>query len=141
MIERNAGAAALSAASNTACGVHLGRRGRGEATATLMGDAVNIAARLEGIAAPGAVASIRGRLSPGQGAARSGGERSRPQMQLKNIAEPVRVYSLEVGVPRDTKPPTQVDAAAPGKSSPRLALPTKPSIAVLAFRNMSGEPE
>ena len=34
-----------------------------------------------------------------------------------------------------------MDAAAPGKSSPRLALPKKPSIAVLAFRNMSGEPE
>jgi TolB-like protein len=63
------------------------------------------------------------------------------QIQLKNIVEPVRAYSLEVGVPSDTKAPTQVDAAAPEKSSLRLALPAKPSIAVLAFQNMSGEPE
>src|SRR5271166_3728894 len=54
--------------------------------------------------------------------------------QLKNIAEPIRAYALQVGVaaqPRSTPPP---EAA-------RLALPDKPSIAVLPFQNMSGDLE
>ena len=104
------------------------------------GDAVNIATRLEGIAKAGTVClsedayrQVRARLDLAV--------RDLGQIQLKNIVEPVRAYSLEVGVPSDTKAPTQVDAAAPEKSSLRLALPAKPSIAVLAFQNMSGEPE
>jgi TolB-like protein len=55
-------------------------------------------------------------------------------VQLKNIAEPVRVYSLEVSVLAGMKP-------APEKVSMLLALPVKPSIAVLPFHNMSGDPE
>jgi adenylate cyclase len=61
-------------------------------------------------------------------------------MLLKNIAEPVRVYSLEVGVPTSTEPASQAKPAAP-ESSVRLALPDRPSIAVLPFQNMSGDPE
>ena len=49
------------------------------------------------------------------------------EQQLKNIARPVRIYRV------------RFDAA--GKSSPTLPLPSKPSIAVLAFQNMSGDPE
>jgi adenylate cyclase len=56
--------------------------------------------------------------------------------QLKNIAEPVRAYSLEVGAPARAKP-----APEPKKPAPGLALPDKPSIAVLPFQNMSGDPE
>ena len=48
------------------------------------------------------------------------------EQQLKNIAQPVRVYSVSP------------DAAPEG---PVLALPDKPSIAVLPFTNMSGDPE
>jgi adenylate cyclase len=57
--------------------------------------------------------------------------------QLKNIAEPVRVYSLQVGVAAERKP----SAAAPEKLSERPAPATQHSIAVLAFNNMSGDPE
>ena len=50
------------------------------------------------------------------------------QKQLKNIAEPIRVYSVRVEVLTQSSPPT-----------PRLALPDKPSIAVLPFQNLSDE--
>jgi adenylate cyclase len=56
--------------------------------------------------------------------------------QLKNIREPIRVYSLEVGAAE-----TQSEPVSLQKSSIQLALPDKPSIAVLAFQNMSGDPE
>jgi TolB-like protein/Flp pilus assembly protein TadD len=93
----------------------------------LLGDGVNVAARLEGIAEPGAIClsgdayrQVRGKVDL---VVRDLGEQ-----RLKNIAEPVRVYrvSLEEGV---------------RKSSPALTLPDKPSIAVLPFQNMSGDPE
>jgi adenylate cyclase len=65
----------------------------------------------------------------------------RGAVQLKNIADPVRVYSLKVGVPAQAKPAAPAERAVPEKPSPRLALSDKPSIAVLAFQNMSGDPE
>jgi adenylate cyclase len=61
--------------------------------------------------------------------------------QLKNIAEPVRVYSLEVGVPPQPKPAPKTNATTQEKPSAPLTLPDKPSIAVLAFQNISGDPE
>ena len=62
------------------------------------------------------------------------GSWSRPQpVELKNIAEPIRAYSLEVGKPMQAKP---APAAAPEKSAPpRL------SIVVLPFVNIGGDPE
>ena len=62
-------------------------------------------------------------------------------MQLKNIADPVRVYSLQVGVPAQAKPAAPAEPVVPEKPSPQLALPDKPSIAVLPFVNMSGDAE
>jgi hypothetical protein len=59
--------------------------------------------------------------------------------QLKNIAEPVRVYSLEVSGPAPVKHSPQVEPTTPEPSA-RLALPEKPSIAVLAIQNMSDDP-
>ena len=53
----------------------------------------------------------------------------------------MRVYSLQVGVPPRPSPRHQREPAVPEKPSPQLALPDKPSIAVLPFQNMSGDPE
>jgi len=112
-------------------GIHLGDVVE-ESDGDLMGDGVNIAARLEGIAEPGAIClsedayrQVRGRLDLGV--------TDLGPTQLKNIAEPIRVYSLDVGVPAQTKP---APAPAPEKSAPpRL------SIVVLPFANIGGDPE
>jgi adenylate cyclase len=95
------------------------------------GDGVNVAARLEGIAEPGEICisgtvrdHIGGRLDL---ALDDLGDRS-----LKNIARAIRVYRVRASnAPNRTPKPT----------SPALALPDKPSIAVLPFQNMSGDPE
>ena len=82
-----------------------------ESDGDLMGDGVNIAARLEGIAKPGTIClsedayrQVKGRLDLTV--------RDLGPTQLKNIAEPVRVYSLEVGKPAITKP-TKAVASKP----------------------------
>src|SRR5262249_18341894 len=68
------------------------------------------------------------------------------EQELKNIARPIRVYRVRAGSPLPSPPPhagegsarsTRVGAA----ESPGLPLPDKPSIAVLPFANMSGDPE
>ena len=74
-----------------------------------MGDGVNIAARLEGIADPGAIClsedayrQVKGRLDLAV--------HDLGPTQLKNIAEPIRVYSLEVGKPMQAKPASDPSA-------------------------------
>src|SRR5271156_6000104 len=83
-------------------GIHLGDVVE-ENDGDLMGDGVNIAARLEGIAEPGAIClsddayrQVKGRLDL---AVTDLGPK-----ELKNIVEPVRAYSLEVGKPAVAKP-------------------------------------
>ena len=83
-------------------GIHLGDVVE-ESDGDLMGDGVNIAARLEGIAAPGAIClsedayrQVKGRLDL---AVSDLGHK-----ELKNIAEPIRVYSLDVGQPTRANP-------------------------------------
>jgi TolB-like protein len=108
-------------------GIHVGDVVE-EADGDLMGDGVNIAARLEGVAQPGTIClseqaywQVKGRLDlkvTDLGAT-----------QLKNIAEPIRVYSLEVGQSVDARP-----APAP-MAPPRLSL------VVLPFANIGGDPE
>ena len=86
-----------------------------------MGDGVNIAARLEGIAQPGAIClsedayrQVSGRLD--MAVADLG------LTQLKNIERPIRVYSLQVGVPAEAKPPaeTKPPEKPPGSRSRSL---------------------
>src|SRR5277367_6630572 len=92
-------------------GIHVGDVVE-ESDGDLMGDGVNIAARLEGIAAPGAIClseqayrQVKGRLDLAV--------TDLGPTQLKNIVEPIRVYSLDVGKPAQTKTPpmTQGDSA------------------------------
>ena len=121
-------------------GIHLGDVVE-ESDGDLMGDGVNIAARLEGIAKPGAIClsedayrQVKARLDLAVS--------DLGPTQLKNIAEPIRTYnySVEVGKPAQAKPTTQAEPTPPEKSSQRLELPDKPSIAVLPFQNMSDDP-
>src|SRR5208282_3683079 len=130
MVERNAGVPA-GRRIEFRIGVHLGDVVE-EADGDLMGDSVNIAARLEGIAAPGAIClsedayrQVKGRLEL---AITDLGPK-----ELKNIAEPIRVYSLEVGHPDQAKP-----APAPAPEKP---APPRLSMVVLPFANIGGEAE
>jgi adenylate cyclase len=128
MVERNAGAPP-ERRIELRIGIHLGDVVE-ESDGDLMGDGVNIAARLEGIAKPGAISlsedayrQVKGRLDLVV--------HDLGPTQLKNIAEPIRVYSLEIGGAAATKPGP---AAAPEKSAPpRL------SMVVLPFSNIGGD--
>ena len=112
MVERNAGVPEESRIVFR-IGIHLGDVVE-ESDGDLMGDGVNIAARLEGIAAPGAIClsedayrQVKGRLD--LAAADLG------LTQLKNIAEPIRVYSLRGGVPAQANPATPTQRIATAK--------------------------
>ena len=121
MVERNAGVGDDRRIAFRV-GIHLGDVVE-ESDGDLMGDGVNIAARLEGVSAPGAIClsedayrQVHGRLDL---AVTDLGPR-----QLKNIAEPVRAYSLQVGLPAVIKPP------APKR---RFAVAPLAAIGVLAL--------
>jgi TolB-like protein/class 3 adenylate cyclase len=98
----------------------------------IFGDGVNIAARLEGIAVPGGISisravhdQVRDRIDVCFD--------DKGEIALKNIARPVQVFAISGAKESKT-------TVSPG-SKPALALPDKPSIAVLPFTNMSGDPE
>ena len=91
----------------------------------IYGDGVNIAARLEGIAEPGGICisddafrQVRGKMDAEFV--------DTGEQRLKNIARPIRVYRIPI---------------AENATAPTLPLPDKPSIAVLPFANLSGDPE
>ena len=114
-----------------ASGIHLGDIIIGQDD-DIFGDGVNIAVRLEGIAEPGGIcisesctARFVARLTRLRGYGRS---------DLKNIAEPMRAWRVRIG---SSSPATKT----PTETAQPLALPDKPSIAVLPFENMSGDPE
>ena len=144
-------------------GVNLGDIREAE-DGTVYGDGVNVAARLEGLAAPGGIcvsdkvhAEVHGKLALNFA--------DLGEHEVKNIAEPVRAYGLlaegETAPKRrgSRKMPAAVLAATaaavmviaivagvmhwPGgePEDPIFAMPTGPTIAVLPFDNMSGDPE
>jgi adenylate cyclase len=132
MVERNAGLPP-ERRIEFRVGIHLGDVVE-ESDGDLMGDGVNIAARLEGIAKAGAIClsedayrQVKARLDLAVS--------DLGPTQLKNIAEPIRVYSLEVGAPAQAKPVASLPQTAAPSSAPSL------SIVVLPFTNIGGDPE
>ena len=97
----------------------------------ILGDGVNIAARIEGIADPGGISISEDAWRQVQGKVAANFVDAGEQ-RLKNIARPVRVYRLDLA-PKA--------ATASDVRRPMPAQSDKPSIAVLAFNNMSGDPE
>jgi TolB-like protein/class 3 adenylate cyclase len=102
----------------------------------IYGDGVNVAARLEALAEPGGVLvsrTVRDHVRDKLGFAFE----DMGEQQVKNIARPIRIHRIrlaeEAGVP-------SVSPSYPA-TAPALALPDKPSVAVLPFANMSGDPE
>ena len=115
MVERNA-EVAPDKRIEFRIGIHLGDVVE-ESDGDLMGDGVNIAARLEGLAKPGGICisddayrQVKSRLDLKVS--------DLGPVPLKNIAEPMRAYSLEVGVPAQAKPALAVTAAVkPGSAA------------------------
>jgi len=110
-------------------GVNLGEVIVG-ADGDLFGDGINIAVRLEGTADPGGILISEKVYSEVEGKLDFGFE-DRGEQQLKNISKPVRALAVRAGA---HSPLSERLSAAP-------PLPDKPSIAVLPFQNMSGDPE
>ena len=138
MVERNAGLLPEHRIEFRV-GIHIGDVVE-ESDGDLMGEGINVACRLEGVAEPGTIClsedayrQVRARLDF---AVSDLGE-----TQLKNIAEPVRVYALKVGSPEIASAAPQAAPYASDVVPAILTLPDKPSIAVLPFTNMSGDPE
>jgi TolB-like protein/class 3 adenylate cyclase len=102
----------------------------------IFGDGVNIAARLEGIAEPGGVCISDDAYRQVRGKVEIVCDDLGPQ-PLKNIAEPMRAWRVRLG----GQGAATAKPASPASQVPALALPDKPSIAVLPFQNMSGDPE
>ena len=131
MVERNAGVPP-ERRIEFRIGIHLGDVVE-ESDGDLMGDGVNIAARLEGIAKPGAIClsedayrQVKGRLDLAV--------TDLGQTQLKNIAEPVRVYSLEVGKPAIAKP---VAEAKPPEKLPEPKWPSRVALLAAGDRRLA----
>jgi adenylate cyclase len=113
-------------------GVHLGDVVE-ETDGDLMGDGVNIAARLEGVSEPGAIClsedayrQVKTRLDlkvSDLGAT-----------QLKNIVEPVRVYSLQVGLPTQARPETRAEPAELEKASAQPATQNRSTFRTASAR-------
>lgn len=103
----------------------------------IYGDGVNIAARLEGLADPGDV-FISGTVFDQVGKKLELAFDDLGPREIKNIAAPVRTYRVRIGAPAPGSAPAAASTVA--QAADPLPLPDKPSIAVLPFDNMSGDP-
>ena len=122
LVERN-GAAPADRRIEFRIGIHQGDVVAEDGDS--FGDGVNIAARLEGLAEPGGIC-VSARVQEEAAGKLDLTFKDLGEQSLKNLARSVRVYRVSTGL-------------APPK--PPLALPDKPSVAVLPFANMSGDPE
>jgi adenylate cyclase len=102
----------------------------------IFGDGVNIAARLEGIAEPGGVCVSDDAYRQVRGKVEIACDDMGPQ-PLKNIAEPMRAWRVRL----TGQTPSAVQSGSAVNQPRALPLPDKPSIAVLPFQNLSGDPE
>src|SRR6202045_944768 len=129
MVERNAGLPP-ERRIEFRIGIHLGD-GVEESDGDLMGDGVNIAARLQGVAKPGGICISDDAYRQGKGRLDIKVSDLGP-VPLKNIAEPMRAYSLEVGAPREARSPPPADQAKQLASKPPwLSAPLAAAIAAL----------
>jgi adenylate cyclase len=128
-VEIQDGVASSRSSLKLRIGVNLGEVIVG-ADGDLFGDGINIAVRLEGVADPGGILISEKVYSEVEGKLEVGFE-DRGDQQLKNISKPVRAFAVRA---RAHSPLSDRLSAAP-------SLPDKPSIAVLPFENMSGDPE
>jgi adenylate cyclase len=98
----------------------------------ILGDGVNVAARLEGLAEPGGIC-VSARVQEDVAGRLNLTFDDLGEQTLKNIARPVRVFRARLDSAENTRKVTPIE------SGPELTLPDKPSIAVLPFANMSGD--
>ena len=112
----------------------------------LYGDGVNVAARLEAEAPPGGILVSRAVREAVDGRLKAK-LHALGELSLKNIEKPIRAFRVEWEAAdwKATATPApkavQDEPTTPAPTTPALALPDKPSIAVLPFQNMSGDPE
>jgi adenylate cyclase len=99
----------------------------------IFGDGVNVAARLEGLADPGGIC-VSARVQEDAAGRLDLTFDDLGEQSLKNIARSVRVYRVRLAAENTPQ-------VTPTEGGPALTLPDKPSIAVLPFQNMSGDPE
>jgi len=107
-----------------------------EENGDVYGEGVNVAARLEALADPGGILISAKVHSEIEGKVEAAFE-DRGEQQVKNIARPVRAYAARAAAAKSTI----VGPLTAGSTDKPLPLPDKPSIAVLPFQNMSGDPE
>jgi len=104
----------------------------------IYGDDVNVGARLEAEAPPGGIVVSRAIRDAVQGRLKAD-LHAMGEVALKNIDRPIRAFRVEWAV--EDWPVVSEATASPMELAPALTLPDKPSIAVLPFQNMSGDPE
>jgi adenylate cyclase len=134
-IQERLGGASIEAVMRFRIGIHLGDLIE-KADGTVYGDGVNVAARLQALADPGGIvvsdavrSAVRGRLPSGF--------EDRGTHRIKNHPDAVRVFALARKQPSVAQ--DGLDRLEEPPSEPQL--PEKPSVAVLAFVNLSGDPE
>ena len=106
----------------------------------IFGDGVNVAARLEALAEPGGIC-VSARVQEDAVGRLDLAFEDLGEQTHKNIARPVRVFRVQSESPLPTPPPRAGEGRVGVAGLPALALPDKPSIAVLPFQNISGDPE